>query len=142
MKIETWKESRTRCSSVTIILSRCCTETVQIYAGVQKVLNGLCTVAVEMDIAMCKRSVSVGVMSLVKEASCRLERLILEVHMLRGFCPDGPLPTARGECLKKFVSGMGGVDNNLTCLRVLEACRSWRNGRLESIMSLAERMIC
>lgn len=95
-----------------------------------------------MDIALCKRSVSVGVMSLVEEASCRLERIILEVHMLRGFRPDGPLPTARGECLKKFVSGMGGVDNNLTCLRVLEACRSWRDGRLESIMSSAERMIC
>ena len=95
--------------------SRCCTETVQVYAGVQKDWNGLFMVTVEMDIAMCNRSVSVGVMNLVNEVSCRLERLILEVHLLRGFCPNGPQPPARGECLKKFVSGMGAVDNNLTC---------------------------
>ncbi len=31
------------------------------------------------------------------------------VLMARGFDPDGPRPPTRGECLKQFVSGVGGV---------------------------------
>ena len=31
------------------------------------------------------------------------------------FWPDGPQPPTRGECLKEFVSGVGGISHNLSC---------------------------
>ena len=36
------------------------------------------------------------------------------VHVACGFGPDGPQPPARGECLKEFVSGVGGIGHNLS----------------------------
>ncbi len=38
------------------------------------------------------------------------------------------------------MSRVGGVGHSLTCLTVLEAYRSWRDGRLQSITFSAEQM--
>jgi len=52
----------------------------------------------------------------------------------RDFGPDGPQPSIKGEQVKKFVSRVGGVSHNLSCLpqgpggvQVLEEYRSWRS---------------
>ncbi len=60
-------------------------------------------------------SVSVGVLGLVDEASSRWEKTVL---VAGGFGPDGLQPPARGEGLKWFVSGVGGVGHNF--LRTLQ----------------------
>jgi len=54
----------------------------------------------------CNWSATVGLSSLVDEANSRWEEAIF---VARGFGPEGPQPPARGECLKEFVSRVGGV---------------------------------
>ena len=54
--------------------------------------------------------VGVGVPGPVKDPSYRREET---VHV-GGFGPNGPQPLARGESVKKSVTGMGGVSHNPT----------------------------
>ena len=61
-------------------------------------------------------SVGVGVPGLVKDPSCRREET---VHVGGGFRPDGPQSPAKGEIVKKPVTGMGGL---ATILPGIEGC--------------------
>jgi len=38
-----------------------------------------------------------------------------KLFLWRGFGPDGPQPPARGECLKEFVTRVGGISHNFPC---------------------------
>ena len=58
-------------------------------------------------------SVGVGVPGSVQDPICAGEET---VHVAGGFGPDGPQPPARGESVKKSVTGMGGVGHNITCM--------------------------
>jgi len=65
------------------------------------------------------------------------------VLVVWGFGPDGLQPPARGERHKEFMFevGGGGLTTILPAgLRVLGACRSWRDGRLQLNIFSAEPM--
>ena len=80
-------------------------------------------------------SVSVGVLGPVKDPNCSREETL---HVAGGFGPDGPQPPARGESLKKSVTGMGGVGHNPTCTpqspAAVQVLKGWKVA--------AECMIC
>ena len=84
-------------------------------------------------------SVGVGVTGPVKDPNCSREET---VHVAGGFGPDGLQPPARGESLRKSVTGMGEVGHNPTCTPqspgAVQVLKAW----LQPITFSAEYMIC
>ena len=62
--------------------------------------------------ARVHKSVRVGVPGLVKDPNWRRKET---VHEAGGIGPDGQQPPARGESVKKSLTGMGGVGRSPTC---------------------------